>query len=65
MGLYLDAYSEFLNTGRKPNDKNEVLQLAESFAKRKEAEAAARRDKALTDAIELVRQRRPELLKEV
>ena len=64
VGLYLDAYSEFLNTGRKPNDKNEVLKLAEDFARRKEAEAAARRDKALTDAIELVRSRRPDLLKD-
>ncbi|MBQ7247811.1 MAG: ABC transporter ATP-binding protein [Lachnospiraceae bacterium] len=64
VSLYLNAYSEYLETGKLPESEEEALEMQVSWRARRAKINAAMKDKALTDAIALVRERRPDLLKE-
>lgn len=77
--LYMDAYEEFLATKKLPQNEEEVKKLASNFAKRKQAERekaqqtetqklqavleAGESEAALNAAINIIRSKKPELLK--
>ena len=61
--LYCDAYEEFLMSRALPANRDDVLALADAFHERQAADRAAREDTELQRAIQLVRERKPELLK--
>lgn len=63
VGLYLDAYSEFLDTKMLPQSPADIEKLANNYRNRKEAEAEEKEDRELRLAINLIREKRPDLLK--
>jgi len=61
--LYLNAYEEFLVTGELPTCEDDIIRLDSNFRKRMAAERVSREDAELQNAINLLRSKRPELLK--
>lgn len=77
--LYMDAYEEFLTTKKLPQNEDDIKKLAVDFAKRKQAERkkaqqtetqklqavleAGESDAAINAAINIIRNKKPELLK--